>query len=116
MIQEWKVIQDFPNYEVSNLGQVRNIVTGRILKPYVNLGGGKGYYKVRLTSEPYQTKQFFVHRLVAEAFIPNPNKFPQVNHKDETKDNNRADNLEWCTSKYNNNYGTTKERHSKNDR
>ena len=113
MIQEWKVIQDFPNYEVSNLGQVRNIVTGRMLKPYVNLGGGKGYYKVRLTSEPYQTKQFFVHRLVAEAFIPKEKEeYTDVNHIDENKLNNAVDNLEWCTRSYNTRYGTTQARHS----
>lgn len=113
MIQEWKVIQDFPNYEVSNLGQVRNIVTGRVLKPYVNLGGGKGYYKVRLTSKPRQSKQFFVHRLVAEAFIPKEKEeYTDVNHIDENKLNNVVDNLEWCTRSYNTRYGTAQERHS----
>lgn len=113
MIQEWKVIKDFPNYEVSNLGQVRNIKTGRTLKPYVNLGGGKGYYKVRLTSAPYQTKQFFVHRLVAEAFIPKEKEeYTDVNHIDEDRLNNNVDNLQWCTRSYNTSYGTAQARHS----
>lgn len=51
-----------------------------------------------------------VHILVAKAFIPNPDNLPEVNHKDENKENDAADNLEWCTSKYNSNYGTCKER------
>ena len=51
-----------------------------------------------------------MHRLVANAFIPNPNNLPQINHKDENSKNNNVKNLEWCTQKYNNNYGTYKER------
>lgn len=81
-----------------------------MLKPYVNLGGGKGYYKVRLTSKPRQSKQFFVHRLVAEAFIENSLGYSEVNHKDENKSNNRVENLEWCDRKYNVNYGTGMDR------
>ena len=53
-----------------------------------------------------KVKAELIHRLVAIAFIPNPNELPQVNHKDENKDNNCADNLEWCDTKYNNTYGT----------
>ena len=71
------------------------------LKPITN--GHKGYAKVRLYAGCRdEWKDFFVHRLVAEAFIPNPDGFPIVNHKDENPLNNTVENLEWCTVKYNN--------------
>ena len=54
-----------------------------------------------------------VHRVVADAFIPNPNNYPCINHKDENPANNKVENLEWCTYKYNNNYGTFAERRRK---
>ena len=65
----------------------------------------RGYHFVLLWKDNHQ-KTKLVHRLVAEAFIPNPDNLPQVNHKDEDKDNNTIDNLEWCTNYYNNHYGT----------
>jgi len=107
--EEWKPINGFDGYYISSFGRVwSDKQKCRFMKPHST---GNGYLMVSLYIKNKQHPKL-VHRLVAEAFIPNPNKFPQVNHKDETKDNNRADNLEWCTSKYNNNYGTTKERHS----
>ena len=69
----------------------------------------KGYLRLNLCKEGKQ-KPFKVHRLVAQAFIPNPNNFPQVNHKDENKENNCITNLEWCTNEYNHNYGTRNKR------
>lgn len=72
----------------------------------------KGYKMVSLTKEG-KTKSLFVHRIVAEAFIPNENELPMVNHKDEDKTNNFAENLEWCTASYNRTYGNAVERHAR---
>ena len=73
------------------------------------------YYIVGL-SKNGKRKSFYVHRLLAETFIPNPDNLPQVNHKDENKLNNSLDNLEWCTQSYNFYYGTRGERSSKTQR
>ena len=69
----------------------------------------KGYERVHLYKDK-KGKYFKIHRLVAMAFIPNPDNLPQVNHRDENKTNNRVDNLEWCTQEYNLNYGTATRR------
>lgn len=74
-----------------------------------------GYKSVELFNKN-GSKRFWVHRLVAQAYIPNPDNLPQVNHKDENPSNNSVDNLEWCTAKYNMNYGNgAKTRHNKID-
>ena len=101
----YEMVKNYPNYSVNSLGEVFNNRTGRKLKPSIN----KGYSLVYLYNENGR-KCFLVHRLVAETFIPNENQYPEVNHKDENPQNNRVENLEWCTSKYNNNYGTHKEK------
>ena len=98
-MEEWKVITEFPNYEISSYGRIKN-KDGMILKPYVN---HKGYLKIGLTKDKKCHKKR-VHRLVAEAFIENPYNYPQVNHKDENKQNNCVYNLEWCTNQQNQNY------------
>jgi hypothetical protein len=119
-----EIWRDIPNYEglyqVSNLGRVKvldrdvnsgiknNINVkrkGKILKQYVK----NGYLQVTLTVNN-KRKYINVHRLVAQAFIPNPNNLPQVNHKDENKQNNYVENLEWCSAKYNCNYGSRNKR------
>lgn len=100
----WKPIASCSGmYEISNLGRVKSHKrkNEKILKPRANLDG---YLQVNLTGFG-KSKYVLVHRLVAQAFIPNPKKLPQVNHKNEIKDDNRLSNLEWCTAKYNNNYG-----------
>ena len=71
------------------------------MKQYVN---NKGYYTARLNKNGSE-KTYLIHRLVAETFIPNPNNLPEVNHKDEKKNNNCVDNLHWCTKVFNNGYG-----------
>ena len=96
-------------YKVSNLGNIKSFrlnKEGTILKPYKNQ---KGYCMLRLCNKEGQ-KLKLVHRLVAEAFIPNPLNLKEINHKDENKENNTIDNLEWCDRKYNCNYGTFKQK------
>lgn len=108
MNEVWKDIEGYEGkYQVSNLGKVRGLdrknsmgktVKGRILKPRKTHAG---YLRAHLCRDDR-----YIHRLVAEAFIPNPNNLPQINHKDEDKANNSVDNLEWCTCEYNLSYGS----------
>ena len=108
----WKTIEGFPNYEVSNMGNVRSLAHrdklnrvqgGRPIKPQFD---GKGHYLHVGLHVNGVAKTVNVHRLVARAFIPNPCGYAEVNHKDENKTNNAASNLEWCTHEYNNTYGS----------
>lgn len=111
MKEIWKDIKDYEgHYQVSNLSRVKSIKFGkeRILKQHIR----GGYYSVVLSKNGI-LKIFKVHRLVAQAFIPNPNNYKEVNHKDENKANNVVSNLEWCDRKYNQNYGTRTEKCSK---
>ena len=122
-VEEWRPIAGYEGlYEVSNLGRVRSLdriqsrsswrqrefmqhYKGRILKPQRN---NKGYYTVMLqVHKKYDMR--LVSRLVAEAFIPNPNNLPVVNHKDQVPTNNVASNLEWCTTQYNVTYANAVE-------
>lgn len=93
-------------YFVSDEGDVFSSQSNRKLKPHIQAGG---YLRIELNYDGIKRKEL-IHRLVAEAFIPNPNNYPIVNHKDENPANNRVDNLEWCTYEYNSNYGTCQER------
>ena len=115
----WKDVKDYEGlYQVSDRGNVRSVdrinhigrrYNGRILKPRYDKDG---YLRVGLCKDG-KMKSKYIHRLVAEAFIPNPNGFSQVNHKDENPSNNKLSNLEWCDAWYNSNYGTRNERISK---
>jgi len=91
-MEEWRVINDFPNYSVSNFGNVKNNLNNKLMK--LNLKGG--YYNIMLTNSECR-KAFKVHRLVGLAFIPNPDNKRTVNHKDKNKCNNKLENLEWMT-------------------
>ena len=98
---EWKLIEGFDGiYSVSNYGDVKNNRTGKLMKPRKN---EKGYLHIGLTTNGKQ-KNMRVHRLVAQAFIPNPENKPQVNHIDFDKENNCVNNLEWVTNKENTQY------------
>lgn len=114
MEEIWKLITGTSEYYISNKGNVKrvkqdltkggnvrsySIVKERILKQDTSV---KGYHTVHVPMIDGKTRHLRVHRLVAEAFIPNPNNFPQVNHIDGNKGNNQVNNLEWCTAKSNN--------------
>ena len=114
MVEIWRDIPEYLGlYQVSNIGRVKRldrkiinngkhtIKKGSIIHQSKSL---KGYMRVRLFING-KIKEELVHRVVAKTFIPNINNLPQINHKDENKDNNNVFNLEWCDSKYNNNYG-----------
>ena len=101
-------------YQVSNLGNIlslnyRNTGRAELMNPWEDKDG---YLKIGLRKNR-KTDFILVHRLVAQTFLPNPDNYPQVNHKDENKANNRVENLEWCDGKYNHNYGTINQRISK---
>ena len=100
--EEWRQIAEYENYEVSNLGKVRNKNTGRILKPACK----GGYLSVGLCKDS-KGKTIPVHRLVALAFIENPENKPQVNHIDKNRSNNVVSNLEWNTALENNVHRST---------
>lgn len=104
MEEIWKDIEGYEGiYQVSNLGRVKNIKRNIFMKDSLSR---KGYKMIDLRNAPNPRKRYSVHRLVAEAFIPNPDNKPQVNHIDEDKTNNNVYNLEWVTAKENSNHGT----------
>ena len=97
-MEQWKTILDFPHYEISNQGRIRNINTNQILKPWAD---GKGRYLQISLCDHGRVKKYLMHRLVAQYFIPNPNNYPEINHIDYDIKNNRYENLEWVTRKEN---------------
>lgn len=109
--EEWRpIFGTEETYWISNLGCVMSKKRGRtrILKP-VRISNG--YLTVDLSMHNKHDKRL-IHRLVAEAFIPNSDEFPEVNHIDEDKTNNCVYNLEWCTRKHNHAYGSARERNA----
>lgn len=112
--QIWKDIEGYEGkYQVSNTGRVRSLNYNRTGKIKVRKQGKDklGYKSVFLCKDG-KNKGYLVHRLVAQAFIPNPNNYPVVNHKDENPSNNTVWNLEWCTQEYNCNYGNCRKKMS----
>lgn len=125
MNEIWKPYSGYEGlYEVSNTGKCRSVehtVTrivnggvrvspykGKILKKHISKNG---YVMISL-SKNGKVSHKTLHRMVAETFIPNPNNYRCINHKDENKENNIVENLEWCTNKYNSNWGTNPQRTS----
>lgn len=106
--QEVRQINGFPNYFVSSDGKVFNI-RGKELKPSI---GRNGYARVSINNKNEKHVRKSIHRLVAETYIPNPNNYPQVNHKNMDRTDNRVENLEWCTCIYNLNYSNVIEKAS----
>lgn len=127
--EEWRPIEKYHGYyEVSNLGRVRSLKVRRNVfvgnnkteVRYINrihilnaTDNGRGYLLISIRDNGHK-KNFYVHRLVAEAFIPNPMGYSVVNHKDCNSHNNCAENLEWCTQEYNVNYSKDKMRGLRN--
>ena len=114
MTEIWRDVVGYEGlYQVSNHGRVKslpkyNIKEERILKATPNRRDGR--LSVMLCKNSTHRKRITIHRLVAFAFVENPCGYTEINHKDENPQNNRADNLEWCSHKYNMNYGTTPKR------
>lgn len=109
-VEIWKDCKGYEGrYQISSLGRIWSISAKKCLSTRIS---NKGYETVRLYTPDGKCHTESVHRLLALAFIPNPNNLPQVNHKNELKTDNRLENLEWCDAKYNMNYGSRTERAS----
>lgn len=127
MDEIWKDVEGYEGiYQVSNLGRIKslarsfnhlnrwgNIQSHSLPERELKISELHDHYQSVVLSKNGKSRDYFVHRLVAQAFIPNPYNLPQVNHKDENPSNNCVDNLEWCTPLYNSNYGNRRDKLSK---
>ena len=116
MEEIWKDIKGYEGlYQVSSQGRVRSLARvdcgGRILKGKIMSNVRSGLYRGINLRKNGKMVRYYIHRLVAETFLPNNSNLPQVNHKNEDKTDNRLVNLEWCDRKYNINFGTGRKRH-----
>lgn len=123
-VEHWRAVKGFEGYyEVSDLGNVRSVDrevlckngTSKFLKGHIMTQSThyKNGYKSVILTVGCKQKRLLIHRIVAQAFLPNPENLPEINHIDENKANNCLSNLEWCNHEYNNRYGTKRERLSK---
>ena len=106
---EWREVKEYTNYEVNQFGEIRHKKRKKILKPRSN-NGGYQYVNFKINGK---NTNFAVHRIVANAFIPNPNGYTEVNHKDYNKKNNCVDNLEWVSSSQNKQHSYLKQENKK---
>lgn len=107
MKEVWKDVKHYEGlYKISNFGRIWSYKTNQYRHPSVK---DNGYLAIVLHKDGVKRNEY-IHRLVALTFLENPNGYPQINHKDEDKQNNRVDNLEWCDAQYNNTYGTARAR------
>ena len=106
-MKEWRNIDGFPNYMVSNTGEIKSLNYNKTGKEKVLIPHklSNGYLGINLYDNDKKSCYLLIHRLVTQAFLPNPNGCRIINHKDENRSNNSVNNLEWCSHKYNLNYG-----------
>lgn len=102
-MKEWREIDGFPNYMVSNTGEIKSLNYNKTGKEKVLIPHklSNGYLGINLYDNDKKSCYLLIHRLVAQAFLPNPNGCRIINHKDENRSNNSVNNLEWCSYKYN---------------
>jgi len=116
--EEWRDIDGYEGmYMISNMGRIKSLARKGVLFDRIikSKPTRTGYHIIGLRKGESRTF-YLVHRLVAQAFLPNPNNLPEVNHKDEDLNNNTLDNLEWVTPKQNCNYGTRNQRISEKNK